>query len=88
MNIEFRESFLKDLRAIKDKKLLRQIRDTIQALESAATLLEVPNLRKLRGAKNYYRIRIGDHRLGLVVEGDSLVLTRLLNRKDIYRYFP
>ena len=88
MNIEFRESFLKDLRAIKDKKLLRQIRDTIQALESTATLFEVPNLRKLRGAKKYYRIRIGDHRLGLVVEGDSLVLTRLLNRKDIYRYFP
>ena len=88
MNVEFRESFLKDLRSIQDKKLLIKIRETIEALESAADLQTINNLKKLRGGKSYYRIRIGEYRLGLYAENDSLALVRFLDRKDIYRKFP
>jgi mRNA interferase RelE/StbE len=42
----------------------------------------------MRGSREYFRIRIGDFRLGLKLEGDTLVFIRFLNRKDIYRYFP
>ncbi|MBP1468695.1 type II toxin-antitoxin system RelE/ParE family toxin [Candidatus Chloroploca sp. M-50] len=36
----------------------------------------------------YYRIRIGDYRLGLFVEDDTITVVRFLHRRDIYRYFP
>jgi mRNA interferase RelE/StbE len=88
LKVEFRESFLKDLRAIKDKKLLDKLRETIESLESANHLLDNHNIKKLRGGKGYYRIRIGEYRLGFVVEDDSLVLVRFLSRKEIYRFFP
>ena len=88
MKIEYRESFLKDLRTIKDKQLLAKVRETIESLESAATLPDIQNVKKLRGEKGYYRIRIGRYRLGFVVDDDSLVLVRFLNRRDIYRSFP
>lgn len=88
MKVEFRESFVKDLRAIKDKKLLAKLRETIESLESATNLLDIHNIKKLRVGKSYYRIRIGEYRVGFVVEDDSLVLVRLLSRKDIYRFFP
>ena len=88
MKIEFRESFLKDLRSIKDKQLLARIREAIESLESATNLLEIQNVKKLRGGKGYYRLRVGEYRLGFVTRGDSLVLVRFLNRKDIYRFFP
>ena len=32
-----------------------------------------------------WRIRIGDYRIGYDIEGDKVVLLRILHRKDIYR---
>ena len=37
---------------------------------------------------SYYRIRIGDYRIGIKGEGDVIVLMRVMHRKDIYRVFP
>ncbi len=36
----------------------------------------------------YYRIRVGDYRIGVEVVGDEILFVRILHRKDIYRYFP
>ncbi|MGA1264796.1 MAG: type II toxin-antitoxin system RelE family toxin, partial [Prochlorothrix sp.] len=53
-----------------------------------------PNLLKLKGYDTYYRIRVGDYRIGLEVlhQSDSgnleIVFVRVLHRKEIYRYFP
>jgi mRNA interferase RelE/StbE len=51
-------------------------------------LQEVENLKKLRGGDRYYRIRIGDYRIGLAVEESTVIFVRFLHRKDVYRYFP
>lgn len=88
MKVEFRESFIKDLRAIKDKKLVTKVREAVESLESANNLLDIHNIKKLRGGKSYYRIRIGEYRLGFLFEDESIILVRFLSRKDIYRYFP
>ena len=42
----------------------------------------------MRSSREYFRIRIGDFRIGLRLENDTLIFVRCLNRKDIYRYFP
>ncbi len=34
------------------------------------------------------RIRIGDYRLGIIFDGETLIFERVLHRKEIYRYFP
>jgi mRNA interferase RelE/StbE len=45
--------------------------------------------KKIEGYETYYRIRIGDYRLGMeAISGREVVLLRFLHRKDIYRYFP
>jgi len=84
----FKESFLRDLRDVKNRDLLARIKQVIQEIESAQTLQDLPNLKKLKGERNYYRIRVGDYRIGLQLEGDLATLIRILNRKDIYKYFP
>lgn len=88
MTSEFRESFLKDLRAIKDKGLLRRIRELIESVEQAQGLGELPNIKKLKGVGNYYRVRVGDYRVGIVIDDKMITFVRFLNRKEIYRYFP
>ncbi len=90
MKTEFKDSFLKDIRSIKDKKLLSRLEQFILAVENVDNLSQIPNLKKLKGQKNkvYYRSRIGDYRVGLIIQQEIVVFVRFLNRKEIYRYFP
>jgi mRNA interferase RelE/StbE len=75
-----------DLQAVKDKSLHQRIKTLIAKVESEQTLSEVPNL--LRGGRAYYRVRVGDYRVGLAVEDDVVVFVRVLHRREVYRYFP
>ncbi len=44
MNVRFRESFARDLRALKDKALLGRIRALVENIEKAGTLDELASL--------------------------------------------
>ncbi len=88
MKVEFRESFAKDLKGIKDKSLLMRAKDMVEAVEAADSLADISNLKKLKGGGNYFRLRIGDYRVGITLENDTVIFVRFLNRKDIYKYFP
>lgn len=86
MNTSFRESFDTDLSAITDAALLRRIRKVIEHVEAARTFQQIPNLKRLEATGKYYRIRVGDYRIGF--ERGTVTFVRCLNRKEIYRYFP
>jgi len=88
MKLEFRKSFLDDLKCIQDRAILRRVTNLIETWEQTETLAEVAHLKKLKGRGNHYRVRIGDYRLGFSVINDTVCLVRLLPRKDIYKYFP
>ena len=88
MRIEFRSSFARDLQKLRDKALRDRVKETISQVERAQSLEQIDHLRKLQGADRYYRIRLGDYRIGIIVEEDKVVFVRILPRKDIYRYFP
>ena len=88
MKAQFRASFAKDLRSIKSKEILSRIKEVIGQVEKAQSLQEVTNIKKLKGSRNYYRIRVGEYRIGLVIEGDEISFVRCLDRKEVYRYFP
>jgi len=88
VNVAFKEGFARDLRAVRDKSLLRRVRVVIEEFERAQRPNEVSGLKKLKGGGNYYRVRVGDYRVGLEIEGDSVTFMRFLDRKEIYRYFP
>jgi len=84
----FRESFESDLAAITDPSLLRRIRKIIEQVEAARTFQQIPNLKRLESSGKYYRIRIGDYRLGFVFADGAVTFIRCLHRREIYRYFP
>lgn len=88
MNTAFRESFDADLAAIRDVALLRRVKKVIEQVETARTFQQIPNLKRLEASGKYYRIRVGDYRLGFVFEQGTVTFVRCLNRKEIYRYFP
>lgn len=87
MKIEFRHSFVKDLKKI-DAPVKKQVKELIEQAEKASNLASLENVKRLKGADHYYRIRIGDYRVGIILQGKMLIFVRFLHRKDIYRYFP
>ena len=88
MKILFEKKFLKDVEALQGSELKQRIADVIKAAENAATLHDLPNLKKMKGHKTAYRIRIGEHRLGFFIENHTFIFVRFLHRKDIDSYFP
>lgn len=76
------------LGTVRDERLRERVKEAIEELEAAKALQEVPGVRRLRGGEGYYRMRVGDYRLGFVLEGEKVVLVRFLHRREVYRYFP
>ncbi|MCR4291802.1 MAG: type II toxin-antitoxin system RelE/ParE family toxin [Candidatus Kuenenia sp.] len=89
MKIWVEKSFDKDIDKIEDKKLLKKLRTFISTVENAENIHEIPHIKKIAGYESFYRIKIGDFRLGLeIISNNEVVFIRFLHRKDIYRYFP
>ncbi|MCE7061293.1 type II toxin-antitoxin system RelE/ParE family toxin [Dyadobacter sp. CY343] len=87
MKYEYARSFVKDT-----KKAPQEIRSQLQSLVahvmSSEHISQLANVKKMKGYSNAYRIRMADYRIGFLLEDDVLIFTRLLHRKEIYRYFP
>ena len=89
MIVEFDKSFCKSIIRLKDKSITQKIEELINALESGNSIAAAPNLKKLSGFHHYYRIRIGDYRVGLErISDDTIRLIVVAHRKDIYKIFP
>ena len=88
MQIELTRKFQKQVENCNDKHIRSKILATIQAVIASENLNELPNLKKLTGYKNFYRIRLGNYRIGLLIEDKTIVFAAFDHRSDIYKYFP
>jgi mRNA interferase RelE/StbE len=88
VDVLYESSFAKDLKRVKDKQLLKRVQNVIEEIKAANELVDVRNLKKLEGYITFYRLRLGDYRIGIEVEDKIVIFVRILHRKDIYRRFP
>ena len=76
------------MKKIRSKALQKEIAELIRAIEASETMHDFPQLKRLTSDGSFYRVRIRDYRLGLIIEDDTVTFVRFLHRRDIYRYFP
>jgi mRNA interferase RelE/StbE len=90
MNAIFKKSFLRDIKKIKDQAILDMIHQVILSVENAKTLQDIPELKKIKGAKKgiYFRIKVDNYRIGITYENKTITFVVFDGRKDIYKYFP
>ena len=88
MKVFYISSFLKDIKKINDPTFLLEIKDVLDMLIQSENLSEIHGVKKLKGHKSAYRIKIKEFRIGLYFTNNEVKLVRILNRKDIYKYFP
>lgn len=88
MEVIFKKSFAKTLK-LTPKPIQQASREVIEKL-SAAKSLETAGVdyKKLEGQKkgtNYYRIRIGDWRIGIEYIKPDVIMITILHRGTIYK---
>lgn len=87
--IRHRKRFYKEL-----ARLPSAIRGRIEKVAFGDTLKEEPfeegRLEKLKGSREYYKMKFGDYRVGLQIDkkDKKIEFRRVRHRKEIYRYFP
>lgn len=87
--VHYTRTFLKEM-----ARLPKNIRERAESVSFGEEIKQDPYLggkvQKLRGYETYYKIRVGDYRLGLHIDIDNQIIEfqRLLHRREIYRKFP
>ncbi len=88
MKVIVSPKFQRDLDKMDDNDLGDNIIVLIKLLYTIEKPSKIPNLKKMKGFKNAFRIIIGNYRVGALIENDTIMLGRLAHRKDIYNIFP
>ncbi len=87
--VQYTRTFLKEM-----SRLPGIIRKQVEAIAFGEEIQDDPYLagkaQKLSGYQTFYRIRIGDYRIGIHINSDEQLveLQRVLHRREIYRKFP
>ena len=87
--IRYTRTFLKEM-----ARLPENARSRIEHIAFGQQIKESPFLQgktqKLSGYQTYYKIRVGNYRIGLQIETEThtVEFQRVLHRRDIYRKFP
>jgi len=88
VQIKYESRFEKDLKKLQNTNDLKQIKELISIIKQANSIFDIPQIKKLKGYNSFYRIKIRNYRIGFEIVNEILIFTRILHRKDIYRYFP
>lgn len=82
------DNFEKATDKLKNRCVEERILDALVQVQEAASIQDIRNLEKLSGFKVYYRIRVGDYRIGLKIEHNVVTFLDVGHRKEIYKHFP
>jgi len=88
MNINKNPYFFKDIKKVTNLSLMERIERAILSVQNAQSPKNIPNLKKMKGYKFHYRIKVGSYRIGIKIVGDTVTFIAFGLRKDIYKYFP
>ncbi|MEQ8361950.1 MAG: hypothetical protein RH948_03720 [Cyclobacteriaceae bacterium] len=88
MQVAFLKKFSKDLDKITQPKDRKALLEVIKSVKEVNKLEDVPGVKKLTGFNDAFRIRSGNYRIGVFVDGKVVQFARVAHRKDIYKIFP
>ncbi len=88
MIIEITRKFKKQVEACKDTSIRAQVGKTLEDTIAASKPSDIKHLKKLKGAKNCFRIKLDNYRIGLKIQNDVIIFAAFDHRADIYKYFP
>jgi len=88
MKVLYEKAFWRDINKLRDQNVSDHLALVLEEIKKATDLSVLGEIKKLKGHPSAFRIKVDDYRLGFFLEDDQVILTRFLNRKDIYKFFP
>ncbi|MFM7907607.1 MAG: type II toxin-antitoxin system RelE family toxin [Microcystis sp.] len=87
--VEYTKRFLKELASL-PQDIQSSIRLIVFQELEADNPYELGYLKKMKGYKDKYKIRIGDYRVGLTLDKkkQKIICQRVAHRREIYKTFP
>ncbi len=85
MQIELTRKFQKQVENCDDRRIKLKIFAIIQAVIETESMNDFPNLKKLTGYKNSYRIRLGNFRIGIQADNKSVIFAAFDHRSEYPR---
>lgn len=91
MEVILKKSYLKDLRKV-HKNVFLLADATLDKLKAASSLensgVDYTKMSGQKKGENYYRIRIGDYRIGIEYVNPKIIIICILIRGNVYKHFP
>ena len=85
----FKKTFLKDLAELPTPQRKNIEKLVFEDIPTTEDIIGLVDIKKIQGYEDFYRIRIGNYRIGCEVQkGNKIIFYRVKHRKDIYRIFP
>ncbi len=90
MEIIADKSFEKDFKRLPSsiKSGMVHVYDVLSAAQNQWMVSSMPQVKSMVSNKGFYRLKVGDYRIGFYFKEDVLLLSRVLHKKEIYRFFP
>ena len=86
MRCKFHKQFLKDIQKLDNETKIR-LADFLEQAQNSVKFVDLSAV-KIKGYKDFWRFRLGNHRIGISLKDESIIFHRILHRKDIYKRFP
>ena len=88
MNVVYKKKFLKQLAQIPSTMRIKIEKFAFEDLPIAHSIAELGVIEKMQGYDSFYKARFGSYRIGIKTEGDHVILKVVMDRKEIYKFFP
>ncbi len=90
MRVFFEPAFIKDFESLEPEIKHRTRAICLDDIARARSIGDIfkNDVKQMAGWKRYYRVRVGDYRIGFRVDEGAVVFLRVLHRKDMYKHFP
>ena len=83
-----KRNFSSSLRKYHPPREIKIEKFAFEDLPVARSIAELGVIEKMQGYDAFYKARFGSYRIGIKTEGDHVILKVVMDRKEIYKFFP
>ncbi|MCW0484986.1 type II toxin-antitoxin system RelE family toxin [Gaoshiqia sediminis] len=88
MKIEYRSSFVKDIKKLKSTALSKLIKSVIENCENAHTISDIKHCEPLQSRGKFFKIKHGQYRFGVFIDKGTIEFLKFGTRQNFYDDFP
>jgi len=88
MIVDFRTSFLKDIKKLKSKDTVNLIQTVIENCENAKTISDIKHCEPLQSRGKFFKLKYGQYRFGIYIDKGTVEFLKFGTRQNFYNDFP